>query len=803
MVALLAWLVACNGDVSVEPDATAGPSQSRIILAFVRRFRDEILTEWRQGARELPVARNLSMTSLVDHIPEVLDEIGSIAEELVAQRSPSVPTAARSHALERLAEGFDIGTVVSELSMLRGAALSVWGRAGMNDHARELRALDLAIDCAIAASVSRYAEAHVRTLAGIDRISTASFESATVEELLQRLLAVFIETTPAVDSAAIFLHQGDRLHLRASVGLEEHAIPTSLAVGEDFCGRVAEASRPLEVRGDRVGSSAVGHHDGRGARYGVPLVHEGRVIGVAEMGSRAATEFSQEDRQFFGSMAARATVGIVHHVLQQELARSREEFRQLADQHERALAKLEALLAASPVGIAFVDRDLRYLRINDALAALDGSPARDHIGRSVNEILPEAAPRLEPMLRGVLDTGVPVLNIELETETHALLANYFPVRSASGEITGVGAIMIDMTDARRAQRALRTEQLRIQSILEHTPSAIWIKDREGRVVLANHRLADALGTRFEDVIGRRSHELVPDEFATQHEAHDAIVLDEQRAIEVEEVVPSPGGPRTFLSVKFPIPGDPPLVGAIATEITERKRMEEELRIAVRTREEVLAVVSHDLRTPLQAIQLAVTMLTQAENAPRVRRYAEPIERACARMEKLIEDLLDTANIRAGRLRLDLRSESASAVAAEAFDVHKLIAEQRGLSLACELDTAGIEIRCDRERLLRVFANLIGNAIKFCRPGDSITITSRQLDAAVVFAVADTGPGIRPEALRGLFDPYVSAPEHVARGTGLGLYIARGIVEAHGGRIWVDSTPGTGTTFSFRVPAANT
>jgi PAS domain S-box-containing protein len=135
------------------------------------------------------------------------------------------------------------------------------------------------------------------------------------------------------------------------------------------------------------------------------LVRGDELIGVAYIGSIVADEFSHGDRQFFGSMAARATIGIVHHLLRHELEQSASSQRKIAEERERALAKLESLLAASPVGIAFVDRELRYVRVNESLAALNGQPAAEHIGRTVEEILHESAEKLEPILRRVLETG--------------------------------------------------------------------------------------------------------------------------------------------------------------------------------------------------------------------------------------------------------------------------------------------------------------------------------------------------------------------------------------------------------------
>lgn len=344
------------------------------------------------------------------------------------------------------------------------------------------------------------------------------------------------------------------------------------------------------------------------------------------------------------------------------------------------------------------------------------------------------------------------------------------------------------------------EQARIGSILEHAPAAIWAKDPDGNIVLANHRLADVLGQKLAHTLGQTSTELLPAELAAAHEAHDDRVRREGRAIEVEEVVPSPDGPRTFLSIKFPIPGDPPLVGGIATEITERKRMEEELRIAVRTREDVLAIVSHDLRGPLGAVQLSATLLMgQLGTADhRTRSHLELVLRSCLRMEHLIDDLLDTAAIRTGRLQLDLRSEVAGSILTEALDLQHPIADERGIRLVRECDLEDLRIHCDRDRLLQVLGNLIGNALKFCRKGDIVTVSCRPLADEVELAVADTGPGIEPEVSAYLFEPYWSGAKHIKQGAGLGLYISRGIVEGHGGRIWVESTPGAGATFRFTI-----
>jgi signal transduction histidine kinase len=181
--------------------------------------------------------------------------------------------------------------------------------------------------------------------------------------------------------------------------------------------------------------------------------------------------------------------------------------------------------------------------------------------------------------------------------------------------------------------------------------------------------------------------------------------------------------------------------------------------------------------------------------------AEVIERAARRSNRLIQDLLDVAVMESGQLSIERARLSASGLIVEAADMQRPLAASSSLELRIEADSELPEVSGDQDRLLQVFENLIGNAIKFTKAGGRITVGATSRDHEVIFRVADTGSGIAPENLPRVFDRFWQATRTGRQGAGLGLPITKGIVEAHGGRIWVESTPSRGTTFFFTIPQA--
>ena len=251
-----------------------------------------------------------------------------------------------------------------------------------------------------------------------------------------------------------------------------------------------------------------------------------------------------------------------------------------------------------------------------------------------------------------------------------------------------------------------------------------------------------------------------------------------------------------------------LAGVLArTRLYQAERKaREEAEAARRTRDEVLNIVSHDLRNPVSTIAMAAALLadTAIRLTPEQRaRQLEIISRSAQRMNRLIQDLLDAARIDGGRLGVSLRCENTAVVASETYEAFRAIAAKKNITMECEVAEDLPESNIDRDRIVQVLANLLNNAVKFTPPHGRITLrASRTESGGCRFDVTDTGPGIDADQLPHVFNRFWQAKRTAHMGSGLGLTIAKGIVDAHHGRIWVESRVGEGTTFSFELPPCN-
>jgi PAS domain S-box-containing protein len=234
---------------------------------------------------------------------------------------------------------------------------------------------------------------------------------------------------------------------------------------------------------------------------------------------------------------------------------------------------------------------------------------------------------------------------------------------------------------------------------------------------------------------------------------------------------------------------------------EHGRLYQRARDASRAREEVLSVVSHDLRNPLHTIQLCAGLLLDMADERRTGNVEtlEIITRATRQMSLIIDDLLDMASIENGRFFLERSSQDLGSLLDEALTVLQPIADRKGIRLQCMLEPEVPPVEIDAGQILRVLSNLVGNAIKFSFEGGQVVLRVQRQEGRVRFRITDTGPGIPSDQLPHVFDRYWQGQQGDRRGIGLGLAISKGIIEAHGGEISVESEFGHGATFSFTLP----
>jgi signal transduction histidine kinase len=241
---------------------------------------------------------------------------------------------------------------------------------------------------------------------------------------------------------------------------------------------------------------------------------------------------------------------------------------------------------------------------------------------------------------------------------------------------------------------------------------------------------------------------------------------------------------------------------VARSYDAERAKRHDAELLAHAREEVLGLVAHDLRNPLNLIVSTTQLLLEENIQPaRQRELLEVTVRAGKQMNRLISDLLDTVRLQAGKFSLDLEDVRVADIFRQAVETLGPAAEQRGVRLDTIAPDDGVVVRADPLRVFQLVGNVVGNAIKFTPPRGSVTLKAQPDGKQVLIEVSDTGPGIRADQIPHLFDNFWQARSNDHRGVGLGLAIAKGVVEAHGGNIWAESAPGAGSKFFFTLPTA--
>ena len=530
------------------------------------------------------------------------------------------------------------------------------------------------------------------------------------------------------------------------------------------------------------------------------------------------------------------------------------------------LQLLRALFETSPVGIGFYDRELRYLDVNDAFAQFDGRSPREHIGKSVTEILQGQSSQIVPLLRTVFASGKAVTGIELlGARNPALadrntrwLASYHPVRQ-DGQVVAVLAMVSDVTETRRAESVLVTQK----ELLERCVHGETLETMLERITWT--------------IIDCATEEMIPsilllDGTTLRHGAAPTLPAEYVAAIDGTVIGPSTGscGTAAYLNTavyvsdiatdprwapyrhlalphglracwstpirgangqvlgtfalyhrqsKLPSKDDLALIELFSRttavliewqrgDEARQKNLEAEQAArrsaedAGRAKDEFLAILSHELRTPLNAILGWARMLRlRSEDHDTADRALTAIERNAESQARLVEDLLDMARIVTGKLNLNIEPIEIAAVAEAALDTVRPAADAKGVQLTAQLDAGRLPAQGDAARLQQVVWNLLTNAVKFTPSGGHVELLASSSNGLITICVQDDGEGIGPELLPHIFDRYRQGQNPVS-GLGLGLAIAREVIELHRGSLVAHSDGvGRGARFEMRLPAA--
>lgn len=561
---------------------------------------------------------------------------------------------------------------------------------------------------------------------------------------------------------------------------------------------------------------------------------------------------------------------------------------------QQQLLEIEAIYETAPIGLVILDTDLRFQRINQRLAEINGHSIEAHLGRTIREILPDLADTVEPLLRQVLETGEPLLNVEVIGETKARpgvqrtwLEDWFPLKGADGRSIGINIVVHEITDRKQAElereqhlanerryneqlQGLTTASLAINSALSVQEVLQVITDQAAAIVgshqsvtslTIDHNWAQAItavylsdkyaqwrdydeltdGTGIYACVCHLNRPMRMTQAELETHPHwksfgkEAGKHPPMRGWLAAPLVGREGQNIGLIQLSDKFEGDFTAtdeavlvqlaqMASIALENARLYEAEQQAReqaqAANRIKDEFLAVLSHELRSPLNPI-LGWSKLLQTGrlNETQTQQALSTIERNAKLQAELIEDLLDVSRILQGKLNLNIAPVSLSTTIEGAIETVRLAAEAKSISIQAHLDPHVGQVSGDATRLQQVVWNLLSNAVKFTPQGGRVevrleefairnsqfAIPNSELRIAnyARLTISDTGIGISSDFLPYVFDYFRQEDGKTTRkfgGLGLGLAIVQHIIELHGGTVQADSLgEGQGATFTVMLP----
>jgi len=407
-------------------------------------------------------------------------------------------------------------------------------------------------------------------------------------------------------------------------------------------------------------------------------------------------------------------------------------------------------------------------------------------------------------------TGLPQSAEVVSPDGKVWLIRSYPTRNAEGEIEGSVELCLDITERKRTEEALEQSRKQFRDMVETINDWVWEVDRNGVYTYASPRIRDLLGYEPDEVVGKTPFALMPDsESAAITGLFRELMTSAQAFSSLENINRHKDGHLVVLETS----GVPffdeqnNLLGyrGVDRDVTVRKQAEHALRESDRMKSEFISTAAHELRTPLTSILGFSQILLNPENisSSEQKEFARYIHQQARALSGMVADLLDIARIESGQgVALRRKKRSAGELVRQLAPMIQAGPERSRFALAIDDEEALLFV--DKRKIVEVFENLVSNAIKYSPPGSPIHIGGEVVEGNYRFSVTDRGIGMSPEQVARVFEKFyrADASNTAIGGLGLGMSIVRNIVEAHGGRIWVESEPGRGTKVQFLLPLAS-
>lgn len=472
---------------------------------------------------------------------------------------------------------------------------------------------------------------------------------------------------------------------------------------------------------------------------------------------------------------------------------------------EEARLRLQAFLEASPDLIYLKDLSGKNLLVNSAYAYYFGKDKSEIEGRNDNEIMPpDLAEQCALSDQEVLHANAPI-RVEEAIQNEKGLRSFdtikFPIPGTDGKIVGIGGISRDITEKKKAEEKLQEAERNLRGFLEALQESAVLLDLEGKVVFANKTASCRTGIPLEKLLGANLYEILPPQFKDRFIKQCEQVIKSGKPLTEEETL----GDRFFLFQVYPMKGEQGRVErlvVLSIDITERKRIEEDKE---KVRNSLIYSVSHDLKTPLMVMQASLDLLLNLDARRKSEKFLEyePLWRSnLNRLKSLVDNLLISQKALISSVPVSLKSVDAREILNKAISELSSFASAASVSIETQMPEEPLFWEMDEELIARALENLLSNAIKFSPKGKKVIVGVERQGKQLVFWVEDRGPGIPEEEMEELFQPFKRsslAEKRRIPGTGLGLFVSRRLVEAHGGTLLLESTPGKGTKATIAIP----